>query len=84
MGMDSKFFCRNTLMQGKAASADVCQAMDELRQIKSLDAIVITRGGGSIADLSCFDSQAIAEKSLVPVCLFLAGLVMKLISRLQI
>lgn len=57
-----KVFCRNTLMQGKAASADVCQAMDELLQIKSLNAIVITRGGGSIADLSCFDSQVIAEK----------------------
>ena len=26
-----------------------------------MDAIVITRGGGSIADLSCFDSQIIAE-----------------------
>jgi exodeoxyribonuclease VII large subunit len=61
-GYGFQVFCRNTLMQGKVASADVCQALDELMQIKSLDAIVITRGGGSIADLSCFDSQAIAEK----------------------
>ncbi len=61
-GYAFKVFCRNTLMQGKAASVDVCQALDELSQIKSLDAIVITRGGGSIADLSCFDSQQIAQK----------------------
>ncbi len=61
-GYAFKIFCRNTLMQGKAASADVCQALDELSQIKSLELVVITRGGGSIADLSCFDSQAIAEK----------------------
>lgn len=61
-GYSFKVFCRNTLMQGKAASGDVCKAMDELQKIQSLDAIVITRGGGSIADLSCFDSQEIAEK----------------------
>ncbi|MCB9772031.1 MAG: exodeoxyribonuclease VII large subunit [Candidatus Omnitrophica bacterium] len=61
-GYSFKVFCRNTLMQGKAASADVCKAMDQLQKIQSLDAIVITRGGGSIADLSCFDSQEIAEK----------------------
>ena len=61
-GYGFKIFCRNTLMQGKAASGDVCAAMDELSRIAGLDVIVITRGGGSIADLSCFDSQLIAEK----------------------
>lgn len=30
--------------------------------MKEVDVIVITRGGGSITDLSCFDSQMIAEK----------------------
>ncbi len=61
-GYAFKIFCRNTLMQGKAANMDVCQALDELSEIKSLDVIVITRGGGSIADLACFDSQQIAQK----------------------
>ncbi len=61
-GYAFQIFCRNTLMQGKTASADVCQALEDLSGLKSLDAIVITRGGGSIADLSCFDSQSIAQK----------------------
>lgn len=60
-GYGFKVFCRNTVMQGKATPADVCQAIFELSRIPTLDAIVITRGGGSIADLSCFDSQIIAE-----------------------
>jgi exodeoxyribonuclease VII large subunit len=49
-------------MQGKKAEKDVCQALEELMAIKDLDVIVVTRGGGSIADLSDFDSQLIAEK----------------------
>ena len=61
-GYGFKIFCRNTLMQGKGSEADVCRALDELRRIKTLDAVVITRGGGSIADLSCFDSEPIAIK----------------------
>lgn len=61
-GFGFKIFCRNTLMQGKAAGDDVCRALHELQRVDTLDAIVITRGGGSIAELSCFDSQAIAEK----------------------
>ncbi len=54
--------CRNTLMQGKKAEKDVCQALDTLQNLSEVDLIVITRGGGSIAELSCFDSQLIAEK----------------------
>jgi exodeoxyribonuclease VII large subunit len=53
---------RNTLMQGKRACADVCRALDEISKIKDVDCVVITRGGGSIAELSCFDDQLIAEK----------------------
>ena len=57
-----KLYLRDCLMQGKRAQDDICQAMDELTRMTSLDAIVITRGGGSIADLSCFDSESIARK----------------------
>jgi len=53
---------RDTQMQGKKAEEDVCRAIDELGEVPGLDVIVITRGGGSIADLSCFDSERIAEK----------------------
>jgi len=55
-------FHRNALMQGKKAEKDICLAIEILNRREHLDAIVITRGGGSIAELSCFDSQAIAEK----------------------
>ena len=65
-----KVFSRNALMQGKAAEKDVCAALRDLARMDDLDVIVITRGGGSIADLSCFDSRAIAEQiaaSSIPV-----------------
>lgn len=52
----------NALMQGNKAQKDVCRALERLSAIEGLDVIVITRGGGSIAELSCFDSQMIAER----------------------
>ena len=61
-GFAFEVYLRNALMQGKSAEKDICAAIDQLAKIEKLDAIVITRGGGSIADLSCFDSQMIAEK----------------------
>lgn len=60
-GCGFKVYLRNTLMQGKNAPADVCRALAELQRVDGLDAIVITRGGGSLAELSCFDSALIAE-----------------------
>lgn len=57
-----QLYLRNALMQGGNAEGDICKAIDELSRIRELDVIVITRGGGSIADLSCFDSQLIAER----------------------
>jgi len=50
-----------SLMQGKGAAPDVCRALKKLSRNTDLDVIVITRGGGSIADLSCFDSERIAR-----------------------
>ena len=70
-GFGFQVFYRNALMQGKGAEADICDALDELYALeKNFDVIVLTRGGGSIADLSCFDSQKIVEavaKSPLPV-----------------
>ena len=60
-GFAFKVYLRDTLMQGKKAEKDVAKALKELQKIKTLEAVVITRGGGSLADLSCFDSQIIAE-----------------------
>lgn len=60
-GCGFKVYLRNTLMQGKNAPKDVCRALAELQRIDGLEAIIITRGGGSLAELSCFDSALIAE-----------------------
>ena len=60
-GYGFKVYLRNTLMQGKNAPKDVCRALAELQGIDGLETIVITRGGGSLAELSCFDSALIAE-----------------------
>jgi exodeoxyribonuclease VII large subunit len=70
-GFGFQVFYRNALMQGKGAEEDICCALEEFYQVGcGIDVIVITRGGGSIADLSCFDSQKIAEtiaRSPLPV-----------------
>lgn len=69
-GFGFKIFLRDTLVQGKRAEKDVVRALKELQKMEGLDLIVITRGGGSLADLSCFDSALIAEaiaKSKLPV-----------------
>ncbi len=60
-GYGFKVYLRNTLMQGKNAVKDVCRAIAELQRVDGLEAIIITRGGGSLAELSCFDSALIAE-----------------------
>ena len=61
-GFAFQIFLINSLMQGKGTEASVCAALDRFDKMKGLDVAVITRGGGSIADLSCFDSRMIAEK----------------------
>lgn len=46
-------------MQGEAVTAKVVSALESMGK-KSVDLIVITRGGGSAADLRWFDSEAVA------------------------
>lgn len=54
-------YLANAVMQGKTSPASVTGALKALNGIEGLDVIVITRGGGSIAELSCFDSEPIAR-----------------------
>lgn len=54
-------YLANAVMQGKTSPASVTSALRALNGIEGLDVIVITRGGGSIAELSCFDSEPIAR-----------------------
>ncbi|MCF7917013.1 MAG: exodeoxyribonuclease VII large subunit, partial [Candidatus Omnitrophica bacterium] len=57
-------FAYGAHMQGKLVEPDVVEALDYFNSLdnQELDVIVVTRGGGSTADLSYFDSQKIAEK----------------------
>jgi len=66
----------NAHMQGKQVESDVLSALKYFNKLstKELDAIVVSRGGGSTADLSFFDNQKIAES--------IAGLKFPLISAL--
>ncbi len=48
------------VMQGKNCAPSVCAALKALSDMDGLDVVVITRGGGSIAELACFDSKEIA------------------------
>ncbi len=60
----------DSIMQGKTTEISVSKAVQQLNRIEGIDVIVITRGGGSITELSCFDSQIIAEAiaaSRIPV-----------------
>ena len=59
-GYAFKVFMLNSVMQGKNTEDSVIQSLSRLQGMEEIDVIVITRGGGSIAELSCFDSEKIA------------------------
>jgi len=59
-GYGFKIFLVNSIMQGKNTESSIVNALKILAEKVEVDVIVITRGGGSIAELSCFDSEKIA------------------------
>jgi exodeoxyribonuclease VII large subunit len=48
------------LMQGKSCESSVSAGIKALNAVGGLDAIVITRGGGSLSDLAAFDAKEMA------------------------
>lgn len=62
-GYSFKVLVQNCHMQGKLVEKDVVKALHFFNNLssKKLDVIVITRGGGSTADLAYFDNKKIAE-----------------------
>ncbi len=60
-GYAFQVWAANAIMQGKNSEKSVAGLLKTLNSFKDIDVIVITRGGGSIAELSCFDSRLIAE-----------------------
>ena len=61
-GYSFKALTYNCHMQGKLTEADIVRAMKYFNALSAaeLDVVVVTRGGGSKADLSYFDSKKIA------------------------
>jgi exodeoxyribonuclease VII large subunit len=49
-------------VQGEHAPSKIIQALDHLKQRNDLDVILITRGGGSIEDLWCFNDRLLITK----------------------
>lgn len=62
-GYGFKVFVCNCHMQGELVEKDIIKALSFFNSLSkdALDVIVITRGGGSTADLSWFDNKKIAE-----------------------
>jgi len=54
------FWCKSSV-QGVAAKSELIRAIKRLERIKDLDAILIFRGGGSVADLSVFNDYEVAK-----------------------
>lgn len=50
-----------TLVQGNQAPLQIVNAIQRLNEYTSVDTIIVSRGGGSIEDLSCFNDEGVAR-----------------------
>ena len=50
-----------TLVQGKKASTQICEALNKASKLKNIGLIILARGGGSIEDLWAFNSEEVAR-----------------------
>ncbi len=48
-------------VQGETAAAEVAAGIKYFNRAKSVDVIIIARGGGSIEDLAAFNDEALAR-----------------------
>lgn len=58
------------IVQGDRAVASIVAAIQQVERIEGIDALVITRGGGSLEDLWCFNEEAVVRaiaKTSIPV-----------------
>ena len=59
-----------SLVQGENAPANIIEGIDYFCSTQEVDVIVLTRGGGSIEDLWCFNDEIVAHKifeSSIPI-----------------
>ena len=50
-----------TLVQGNEAPSQIVRAIQRLNQHTDVDVILLSRGGGSIEDLWCFNDEQVAR-----------------------
>ena len=59
-----------TPVQGKQAENEICKAIERVNTFQNSDLIILARGGGSIEDLWCFNTESVARaifKSEIPL-----------------
>jgi len=52
---------RSVRVQGEQAATEIAQAITELNELKQLDLIIVSRGGGSTEDLWSFNEEIVAR-----------------------
>ncbi len=50
-----------TMVQGNAAAAQICKAIDIANERKEVDTLLLVRGGGSLEDLWSFNEESVAR-----------------------
>ena len=51
-----------TLTQGERAAQDIVRALGEAEKIPGVEAVLLSRGGGSLEDMWCFNDETLARK----------------------
>ena len=51
----------DTAVQGKTAAANIVKAINLANQHKSIEVLILARGGGSLEDLWCFNEEIVAR-----------------------
>ena len=67
---DIEILIRPVLVQGECAAAEIATAIAEVNRLRSVDVLIVGRGGGSIEDLWAFNEEIVARAifaSKIPV-----------------
>jgi exodeoxyribonuclease VII large subunit len=57
----AELLVHHAAVQGVQAAPQICRALQHLGQREELDAIILTRGGGSLEDLWAFNEESVAR-----------------------
>src|SRR5262249_55304251 len=66
----ARVLVRPVLVQGAGAARDIAAAIGDLDRVRSVDVLIVARGGGSLEDLWAFNEEPVARAiaaSRVPV-----------------